>query len=124
MDMIDTEELALMKSDAILINASRGGVVNETALVEALRTNKLAGAGLDVFSEEPVPADHPILKIENVILTPHSAALTGECVIRMATEAARCVIDVFAGRIPRNVANPEVLDSGRWKFCRSVEAAD
>ena len=113
--LIDAAELKLMKSDAILINASRGGVVNEIALVEALRNNRLAGAGLDVFSEEPVPADHPLLKIENVILTPHSAALTSECVIRMATEAARCVIDVFAGRRPQNVANPQILESGRWK---------
>ena len=113
--LIDAAEMKLMKSDAILINASRGGVVNETALVEALQNDRLAGAGLDVFSEEPVPADHPLLKLENVILTPHSAALTSECVIRMATEAARCVIDVFEGRQPRNVANPEILESGRWK---------
>jgi len=104
-----------MKPDAILINASRGGVVNETALVKALQNNQIAGAGLDVFNEEPVPADNPLLKLENVILTPHSAALTRECVTRMATEAANCVLDVFAGREPQNVANPQILESGRWK---------
>jgi len=114
-NLLDEAEISLMKPDAILINASRGGVVNEAALAQALQNNRIAGAGLDVFSAEPVPADHPLLKLENVILTPHSAALTRECVTRMATEAAQCVLDVFAGREPRNVANPQVLESGRWK---------
>jgi D-3-phosphoglycerate dehydrogenase len=114
-NMVDEAELSLMKSDAILINASRGGVVNEDALVKALQNKKIAGAGLDVFNEEPVPADHPLLKLENVILTPHSAALTRECVTRMAIEAAKCVLDVLAGREPQNVANRQILESGRWK---------
>jgi D-3-phosphoglycerate dehydrogenase len=113
--LVDDAEFSLMKTDAILINASRGGVVNEAALVRALQNNQIAGAGLDVFSEEPVSADHPLLKLENVILTPHTAALTKECVTRMATEAAKCVLDVFAGREPKNVANPQILESGRWK---------
>lgn len=116
--LVDEAEISQMKPDVILINASRGGIVNEAALVKALQNNKIAGAGLDVFSEEPVPADNPLLKLENVILTPHSAALTRECVARMATEAARCVLDVFAGREPQNVANPQVLESGRWKQAR------
>ena len=119
-NLVDEAELSLMKSDAILINASRGGVVNETALIKALENRKISGAGLDVFSEEPVPADDPLLKLDNVILTPHTAALTTECVIRMATEAARCVIEVFARRQPPNVANPDVLESGRWKQGRTV----
>ena len=122
--LIDETELSQMKSGAILINASRGGVVNEFALINALENDIIAAAGLDVFSEEPVPADNPLLNLENVILTPHTAALTTECVTRMATEAARCVIDVFAGRNPQNVANPQVLESGRWKHYRAVEAAD
>ncbi|MBW2429907.1 MAG: hydroxyacid dehydrogenase [Deltaproteobacteria bacterium] len=114
--LVDEAGFSLMKPDAILINASRGGVVNEAALVKALQNNKIAGAGLDVFSEEPVPADNPLLKLENVILTPHTAALTREGVTRMATEAAKCVLDVFSGREPQNVANPQVLESGRWKY--------
>jgi len=65
--LVDDPEIALMKPDAILINASRGGVVNEAALCEALQNNRIAGAGLDVFGCEPVPADHPLLKLENVI---------------------------------------------------------
>ena len=113
--LISDAEFSVMKPDAMLINASRGGVVNETALVKALQNNQIAGAGLDVFSKEPVSVDNPLLKLENVILTPHTAALTRECVTRMATEAAKCVLDVFAGREPQNVANPQVLESGRWK---------
>ena len=118
--IVSDAEFSLMKTDAILINASRGGVVNETALANALQNNQIAGAGLDVFSKEPVSVDNPLLKLENVILTPHTAALTRECVTRMATEAATCVLDVFAGRVPQNVANPHVLESGRWKQDRFV----
>jgi D-3-phosphoglycerate dehydrogenase len=121
--LMDEAEFSLMKSDAILINASRGGVVNETALVKALQNNRIAAAGLDVFSEEPVPADNPLVKLENVMLTPHTAALTSECVTRMATEAARCVLDVFAGREPLNVANRQILESGKWKHLRPIGAA-
>jgi D-3-phosphoglycerate dehydrogenase / 2-oxoglutarate reductase len=114
--LVDRPEISLMKPEAILINASRGGVVNETALCDALQNNRIAGAGLDVFSQEPMPEDHPLLKLENVILTPHSAALTSECVTRMATEAAKCVLDVFSGHEPTNVANPLILESGRWRL--------
>jgi D-3-phosphoglycerate dehydrogenase len=121
--LVGDAEFSLMKTDAILINASRGGVVNETALVKALQNNQIAGAGLDVFSEEPVPADNPLLKLENVILTPHTAALTKECVTRMATEAAKCVLDVFDGREPQNVANPQVLEFGRWKRLQADRSA-
>ena len=117
-NLLDEAEISQMKPEGILINASRGGVVNEAALCEALQNNRIAGAGLDVFSREPVPEDHPLLKLENVILTPHSAALTSECVTRMATEAAKCVLDVFAGRQPPNVANRQILESGRWKHLR------
>ncbi len=122
-DLIDEAELSQMKPDAILINASRGGVVNENALVKALENDRIAGAGLDVFSEEPLSEEDPLLKLENVILTPHTAALTRECVIRMATEAVKCVLDVFGGRRPRNVANPHILEEGRWKHLRPVETA-
>ncbi|MCK4795291.1 MAG: hydroxyacid dehydrogenase [Desulfobacteraceae bacterium] len=113
-NLVDRPEISLMKPDAILINASRGGVVNEAALCEALQNNRIAGAGLDMFSQEPVMEDHPFLKLENVILTPHSAALTRECVTRMATEAAGSVLDVFGGREPPNVANCDVLKQPRW----------
>ena len=122
--LVSDAEFSLMKTGAILINASRGGVVNETALVNALQNNQIAGAGLDVFSKEPVSVDNPLLKLENVILTPHSAALTSECVTRMATEAAKCVLDVFAGREPQNVANRQILETGRWKHANQRPPAE
>jgi D-3-phosphoglycerate dehydrogenase len=111
---VAARELAWMKPDTILINTSRGGVIHEGALIEALSANKIAGAGLDVFSEEPLPAGSSFENLENVILTPHSAALTKQCVVRMATEAAQCVIDLLGGLVPHNVANPEVLTLERW----------
>lgn len=119
--LIDAEEIACMKSDAILINTSRGGVVNENELATALSNKSIGGAGLDVFSSEPVPHDSPLLKLENVILTPHSAALTRECVIRMATEAARCVLDVFQGREPANVANRDVLQREKFRHLKRIK---
>lgn len=112
---VTAKEFSLMKPKAILINTSRGQVLDETALTDALQKKKIGGAGLDVFNQEPVPRDYPLLKMQNVILTPHAAALTKECVIRMAAEASRCVIDVFEGREPPNVANPQVLSTSRWK---------
>ena len=123
-NLMDRSEISLMKPDAILINASRGGVVNEGALCEALQNNRIAGAGLDVFSQEPVLEGHPFLKLENVILTPHSAALTRECVTRMATEAAKCVLDVFGGREPPNVANRDVLKQPKWDHLIPLSLAE
>jgi D-3-phosphoglycerate dehydrogenase len=111
---VGEREISLMKPEAFLINTSRGPVIDERALAKALQRRAILGAGLDVFSQEPIPKDHPLLALDNVIMTPHTAALTKECVIRMATEAAQCVVDLFRGFEPKNVANPQVLTSGRW----------
>jgi D-3-phosphoglycerate dehydrogenase len=108
--LIGKEELALLKPTSFLINAARGGIVDEDALVEALRAGKLAGAALDVFAQEPPPEDHPLWDLDNVIVAPHIAALTIECVIRMATTVARNVRDVLEGRRPEFVVNPEVYN--------------
>ena len=112
---VGEKELSWMKPEALLINTSRGPVIDQQALVRALREKRIGGAGLDVFNQEPVPKDDPLLNLENVILTPHTAALTKECVIRMATEAAKCVVELSHGREPRNVANRQVLSSDRWR---------
>ncbi len=104
-----------MKFDAFVVNASRGGVVNEDDLVEALKRGMIKGAGLDVFQNEPPRTDNPLLKMHNVILTPHSAALTKECVVKMAVSAVDRVLDVFNHFIPGNIANPEVLEYDKWK---------
>jgi D-3-phosphoglycerate dehydrogenase / 2-oxoglutarate reductase len=116
---VGQKELALMKPTALLINTSRGPVVDEPALVNALRQKRIGGAGLDVLEQEPPSADHPMLGLDNVILTPHTAALTSDCVIRMATTAAACVLDVFNGKEPPNVANPETLKTDRWTHLAS-----
>jgi D-3-phosphoglycerate dehydrogenase len=107
--------LSAMKPGALLINAARGGVIDEAALIEALRSGPLAGAALDVFQREPPPADSPLLSLENTLLTPHAAALTRACVTRMAVLAAQRVLDVLEGFVPDNVANPEVLTEERWR---------
>lgn len=107
--LVGREALARMKPSAILINTSRGGIVDEAALAEALAAGRLLGAALDVFDEEPVPAGHPLLAFPNVLVTPHSAALTAECAMRMAVAAADGLADVLHGRRPPHVANPEVF---------------
>ena len=112
---LSTEEFAWMKSEAIVINTSRGPVIDEEALVKALQNNIIGGAGLDVQTQEPPAPGNPLLKLDNVVLTPHSAALTNECVVRMATDAADRVNEVLGGKLPLNVANPEVLASSRWQ---------
>jgi D-3-phosphoglycerate dehydrogenase len=113
--LIGAREFGWMKSDAFLINTSRGGVLDEEALFQCLREKKIAGAGLDVFAQEPLDKDNPIKKLDNVILTPHTAALTRECVIRLATEAAKAIIEVLHGKRPQGIVNPEVLTHPRWQ---------
>lgn len=95
-DSIGAREFALMKPDALLINASRGGVVNEDALVEALKSGKLRGAAVDVFTQEPAPADHPLLSLPNVLPLPHLGASTAEAQRRAGIEAAEILLEVLA----------------------------
>jgi D-3-phosphoglycerate dehydrogenase len=108
--LIGPRELDWMKRDAFLVNTSRGGVLDEEALARYLKEGKIAGAGLDVFAKEPLEKDHPLKQFSNVILTPHTAALTQECAIRLALEAARSLVDVFQGKKPEGMVNPEVLN--------------
>ncbi|MFW6138001.1 MAG: hydroxyacid dehydrogenase [Spirochaetota bacterium] len=113
--LINMEVLKLMKQSAFLLNTSRGGIINEEDLAKALQEGVLAGAGLDVFENEPPGPQSPLLKLDNIVLTPHSAALTAECVVDMATSAVRRVLDVLHGYLPDNIANPEVLRSDKWR---------
>ena len=103
---IGAEQLALLKPGAFVINTSRGGVIDEAALIVALDEGRIAGAGLDVFESEPPVPDHPLFGNDKVILTPHSAGLTKECTIRMSSMAARNILDFFVGKLdPTQVVN-------------------
>ncbi|MGE4284341.1 MAG: hydroxyacid dehydrogenase [Clostridia bacterium] len=113
--LIGTKELGLMKKDAFLINCSRGEVVNEPELIEALQEKKIAGAALDVFYDEPLPKGHILTTLENVILTPHMAAQTKEAASRMATMAAEGVVAILNGEKWPYVANKEAYDHPIWK---------
>jgi D-3-phosphoglycerate dehydrogenase len=97
--VISAPELAAMKPTAILINAARGGLVDEIALDHALREGRLFGAGLDVLTSEPPDAAHPLLSNDRVLISPHTAGLTDECAARMAVASVQNVIDFFAGRL-------------------------
>ncbi len=112
--LINADAFARMKPGVWLINTARGPVVEEAALIDALRSGKVAAAGLDVLSVEPALPDNPLLGMDNVILTPHSAASAQETLARMAVRAAQNILDALAGRIdPGFLVNPEVLRSGR-----------
>lgn len=100
MGLIDKAGLLMMKSSAFLINVARGGIVRENDLVEVLSERRIAGAALDVFTEEPPDPSNPLLELDNVIVTPHNAALTRECMDRMALHAARGIDEVLSGRTP------------------------
>jgi phosphoglycerate dehydrogenase-like enzyme len=98
--MIGREQLALMKKGAFLINTARGAIVDEVALVEALKSGHLAGAGIDVFEKEPTPADNPLSQLENVVLTPHMASHTDDALKAMSM-VAQDIIRVLEGEPPR-----------------------
>ncbi len=106
--LINAERLALMKRGSILVNAARGALVDERALLDALESGHLRGAGLDVFDPEPPPADHPLLARTDVIATPHVAGVTTSSRRRAWTEALAQALDVLRGRRPTNLLNPEM----------------
>ena len=95
--LIDEERLKLMKPTAILINAARGAVVDNNALVKALQEGWIAGAGLDVFEEEPLPKDHPLTRLDNVVLTPHIGASTEEAQMRAGVQVAEQIVEILKG---------------------------
>lgn len=111
--LIGVPELARMRRTAILVNTARGAVVDERALADALRSGRLAGAGLDVLETEPIAPDHPLLALPNVVLTPHIGGSSREAARRTAVAVARQVVDVLQDRRPTHLVNPEVWSSRR-----------
>lgn len=109
-DLIGREELAMMKPEAFLINAARGPLVDEVALYEALTGNIIAGAGLDVMVDNTPPQDHPLLSLDNIIITPHVAFFSQESTLELEQRAAAEVVSVIHGRMPDNLVNSAVLD--------------
>lgn len=110
--LVGRKEFAYMKPSAYFINASRGAVVDEQALIHALRTGQITGAGLDVFEKEPPSPGNPLLTMDNVIVSPHNAALSDGAMLAMAMDSAQGILDVLEGRVPEHLCNPDVLQQG------------
>ncbi len=117
--LVDRRLLAMMKPTAYLINTARGPVVVEEDLIEALQEGLLAGAGLDVFADEPMPTDNPLTRMDNVILAPHSLAWTDGLYRENTVQTLQNILTVFQGRIPKHTVNPQV--AGNSVFQKKLE---
>jgi len=107
--MINAEKLKLVKETAYIINTARGPIIDERALYEALKEGRIAGAALDVFEQEPISMDNPLLKLDNVVFAPHIASASYETRSKMAEMVAENLVAFFEGRIPPNLVNPDVV---------------
>jgi glyoxylate reductase len=107
--LINAEKLKLMKKTAYLVNNSRGPVVDEKALYEALKKDQIAGAGIDVFEQEPTPLDNPLLKLDNVVVAPHISSASLETRSKMSEMVAENLVSFFQGKKPPNLVNPDVM---------------
>lgn len=114
--IISRDAIAAMKPGAVLINVSRGPVTDEAALAKALAAGRLGGAAIDVFSQQPLPADHPFFKLSNVILTPHMAGITEESMLRMGQGVVTETRRILAGEQPESFCNPAAWDRYRARF--------
>lgn len=115
-NLINRESLAKMKPGSIFINTARGGMVDEAALYEALKSGHLRAAGLDVYRQEPPTTDNPLLSLPNVVLSPHIAGCDELSMAAMGVEAAQCIADLYAGRWPTGaVINDELREGWSWR---------
>jgi Lactate dehydrogenase and related dehydrogenases len=106
--LLDAEAFASMRPGSVIVNVSRGGIVDESALAESIRSGHLGGAGIDTFAREPI-GDSPLLDLPTVILSPHIAGLSHRSIESMTEQATQAVLDVVAGRLPAHPKNPEAL---------------
>lgn len=113
--LINAQKLALMKPSAVLVNISRGPIVDEKALISALQSGLIRGAGLDVFEAEPPAADNPLLSMANVVVTPHNIAWTDELALGMGKSAFTAIKAISLGQIPNYVVNRDVLETPQFK---------
>ncbi len=118
--MFGAARFARMKPSAFFLNTARGGIHDEQALAAALAAKQIAGAGVDVFLEEPPPASHPLLAFDNVIASPHIAGVTHEAMHEMARAAAEQWIDLLAGRVPPRLVNPEAWPRYSERFAKEL----
>ncbi len=114
-NLIDARRLALMKPTAYLINTARGPIVDQRALTEALAEGRIAGAGLDVLSEEPPDANEPLLALDNVVLSPHALAHTDQCMAGIGAADVAAVLAVMRGRPPEAIVNRDILEDAGWR---------
>ena len=109
-NMFSENEFKIMKESAFLINCARGGIINEVALLDALKSKKIRAAGLDVYDDEPSTSSNPLFSLENILLSPHIAGVTQEATIRMSKQAVQNVLDVFDDKVdPEVIINKNVL---------------
>ena len=120
-NMISRKQLSEMKKTALIINCSRGGIINEADLTEALKAGEIAGAATDVFCNEPPKTDDPLLNCPNLIVSPHSAAQTREAVIKMAQMCVKGCLAVAEGKKWPFVADRSVYDHPKWKDTEYAE---
>ncbi len=113
---ISAARIAMMKPGTVLINVARGPIVDTDALIAALQSRQIAGAALDVFDTQPLPATSPLWALDNVILTPHMAGITADSMLRMGNIAADEALRILGGRLPANFCNPDVEPAYRARF--------
>jgi phosphoglycerate dehydrogenase-like enzyme len=113
--MIRREHLELMKPTAYLVNVARGELIDQAALVDILQRRRIAGAGLDVYEEEPLPADHPLIDLDNAILTPHWLPATVDAGFTLGWTTLQGIMKVARGELPDNIINPDVLERPRFR---------
>jgi D-3-phosphoglycerate dehydrogenase len=116
LDLFGAEEFAQMKPGAFFVTTARGEVHDEKALLKALKIGQIAGAGIDVFHEEPPSPDHPLLALDNVVATPHTAGITTEAARAIAVATAEQWISIFDGAVPPRLINPEAWSSYADRF--------
>jgi D-3-phosphoglycerate dehydrogenase len=118
--MFNADRFAKMKPTAYFINTARGALVDEAALLAALQSGTIAGAGIDVYTKEPCPPDNPLRHAPNCVLTPHNAFNALEATIEMSRQSGQSILDLMQGRLPDNICNPAVWDSPNLRVPKPV----